>query len=52
MGDFAFWIEQQLDLPELAQKISRIDFYMISLESVRHQIIKLCDEVLKKETRR
>jgi len=48
MGDFAFWIEQQLDLPELAQKISRIDFYMISLESVRHQILSLCDEVLQK----
>ena len=52
MGDFAFWIEQQLDLPELAQKISRIDFYMISLESVRHQIIGLCDEVLKTGARR
>jgi hypothetical protein len=52
MGDFAFWIEQQLDLPELAQKISRIDFYMISLESVRHQIISLCDEVLQKGARR
>jgi hypothetical protein len=51
-GDFAFWIEEQLDLPELAQKISRVDFYMTSLESVQHQIIKLCDEVLKKETRR
>lgn len=50
-GDFALWIKEQLDLPELAQKISRIDFYMISLESVRHQIIKLCDEVLEKETR-
>jgi hypothetical protein len=51
MGDFAFWIEEQLGLPELAQKISRIDFYMISLESVRHQIISLCDEVLKKGAR-
>ena len=50
MGDFAFWIEEQLRLPQLAQKISRIDFYMISLESVRRQIIKLCDEVLEKET--
>jgi hypothetical protein len=50
MGDFALWIEEQLDLPDLAQKISRVDFYMTSLESVRQQIIKLCDEVLKKET--
>jgi hypothetical protein len=51
MGDFALWIEEQLHLPELAQKISRIDFYMASLESVRHQILKLCGGVLEKETR-
>jgi hypothetical protein len=50
MGDFALWIEEQLELPELAKKISKIDFYMTSLESVRHQIIKLCDEVLEKKT--
>lgn len=51
MGDFALWIEEQLDLPDLAQNISNLDFYMASLESVRHQIIKLCDKALKKETR-
>ena len=51
MGDFALWIEEQLNLPELAQKISKVDFYMTSLESIRHRIIKLCDEVLEKETR-
>jgi len=50
-GDFALWIEEQLNLPELAQKISRLDFYMTSLESIRHRIIKLCDEVLSKEVR-
>jgi hypothetical protein len=49
-GDFALWIEEQLNLPELAESISRIDFYMTGLESIRHQIIKLCDAVLKKET--
>lgn len=51
-GDFALWIEEQLDLPELAQKISRLDFYMTSLESIRHRIIMLCDEFLEKEARR
>lgn len=49
MGDFALWIEEQLDLPELAKKISSLDFYMTSLESIRQRIIKLCDEVLVKE---
>src|SRR3972149_1616655 len=38
-GDFALWIEEQLDLPDLAQKISRIDFYMTSLASLRHRIV-------------
>jgi hypothetical protein len=52
MGDFALWIEEQLNLPELAQKISKVDFYMTSLESIRNRIIKLCDEVLVKESRR
>jgi hypothetical protein len=51
MGDFALWIEEQLDLSELAKKISRLDFYVTSLESIRHRIIKLCDEVLEKESR-
>jgi len=51
-GDFALWIEEQLDLPDLAQKISRLDFYMTSLESIRHRIIELCDEALVKETPR
>ncbi len=50
-GDFALWFEEQLDLPETAEKISRIDFYLTSLESIRHRIIKVCDEVLYKEKR-
>lgn len=47
-GDFALWIEEQLGLPELAKKISLLDPYMTSLESIRHRIIKLCDEVMEK----
>jgi hypothetical protein len=47
-GDFALWIEEQIGLPDLAQKISNIDPYMTTLESVRHRILKLCDEVLEK----
>jgi hypothetical protein len=47
-GDFAIWIEEQLDLPELAGKITRLDPYMTSLESIRHRIIKLCDEFLER----
>ena len=49
-GDFALWIEEQLGLSELAEKISKLDLYLTSLESIRHRIIKLCDGVLEKET--
>ena len=49
-GDFALWVEDQLGLPELAQKISTLDPYMTTLESVRTRIIRLCDEVLEKGT--
>jgi hypothetical protein len=48
-GDFALWIEGQLGLPELARKISKLDPYMTSLETIRQRMIKLCDEVLEKE---
>jgi len=47
-GDFGLWIEDQLALPKLAEKISKLDPYMTSLETVRHRIIKFCDEVLEK----
>ncbi len=47
-GDFAIWVEEQLDLPELAGKLARLDPYMTSLESVRHLIIKLCDGFLER----
>jgi len=48
-GDFALWIEEQIGLPQLAEKISKLDLYMTSLESIRDRIIKLCDEILEKE---
>jgi len=47
-GDFAVWVEEQLELPELAEKIAHLDPYMISLESIRHRIIRLCDEFLER----
>lgn len=45
--DFSRWLEEQLNLSALAGKISKLDFYMTSLETIRHRLIKLCDEVLE-----
>lgn len=46
-GDFAEWIRISLGIPELADRIGRIDTYMTSLERVRAKIIGLVDEVLE-----
>jgi hypothetical protein len=47
-GDFALWIEDQVGLPELADRMARIDPYLTSLESVRNRLIKFCDDALQK----
>ncbi len=49
-NDFARWIEDQLYLPGLAQKLSQIDPYMTSLEGIRHRMIQLCDQELEQRT--
>jgi hypothetical protein len=46
-GDFALWMEEQLGLVELGERISKIDTYRISLESVRARILNLCDQFLQ-----
>ena len=51
-GDFALWVEEQLGFPELGEKISNIDPYRISLESVRSRILNLCDGYLEEGGRK
>jgi hypothetical protein len=46
-GDFAEWIRISLGMPDLADRIGRIDTYMTSLERVRARILSLVDEVLE-----
>ena len=45
-SDFIIWLEEELDLPELAERIRRLDPYMYSLEALRERILRLCDEFL------
>jgi hypothetical protein len=49
-GDFAEWIRTSLGLPELADRIERLDTYMTSLERVRARVLSLVDAELEKET--
>jgi hypothetical protein len=48
-GDFAEWIRTSLGLPELADRIERLDTYMTSLERVRARVLSLVDAELEKE---
>jgi Family of unknown function (DUF5752) len=48
-GDFAEWIRDSLDLPDLAERIERIDAYMTSLERVRARVLSLVDRALEEQ---
>jgi hypothetical protein len=40
VNDFSNWIEDGLEMPELAAKLNQIDFYMNTLEGVRREILQ------------
>jgi hypothetical protein len=46
-GDFAEWTRSSLGLPDLAERIERIDTYMTSLERVRARVLSLVDAALE-----
>jgi len=39
-NDFSHWIEKELDFPELAARIARVDFYTNTLQGVRDGILE------------
>ena len=47
-GDFAIWIEEQLDLPQLADEIAKLNTYTSTLERIRDRVINICDTFLEK----
>jgi uncharacterized protein DUF5752 len=46
-GDFTEWLRTSLGMPDLADRISRIDTYMTSLERVRARVLSLVDGMLE-----
>jgi hypothetical protein len=50
-GDFAEWLRTSLGMPELADRIERIDTYMTSLERVRARVLALVDTALEARPR-
>ena len=49
-GDFSAWIEESLDMPELAGKLRAINPYRGSLERHRSALLTVCDEFLAKHS--
>jgi len=45
-NDFSVWLEQELDLGTLADRINRIDIYTSTLQDVRRQILKIIEKAL------
>lgn len=39
-NDFSHWIQNGLGLPELAQRVNRIDIYMNTLDGLREQLVQ------------
>ena len=40
INDFSHWVEDGLELPDLAARLNRIDFYMNTLEGVRKELLQ------------
>ncbi len=47
-GDFAAWVEDALELPELSQKMRQVDPFLLTLEEMRSRYLGLIDEELAK----
>lgn len=42
-NDFSVWLDKELDLPQAADKVNRIDIYTSTLEDVRRGILKIVE---------
>jgi hypothetical protein len=42
-NDFSVWLEEQMDLGALADRVNRIDIYTSTLQDVRRQILKIVE---------
>jgi hypothetical protein len=47
-NDFSVWLEKELDLPQAADKVNRIDIYTSTLEDVRRGILKVIEAEMRR----
>ncbi|HET6936208.1 MAG TPA: DUF5752 family protein [Candidatus Angelobacter sp.] len=48
-NDFSIWLEQELDLPALADRLNQIDIYTSTLEGVRRTILRNIDAEIARD---
>jgi hypothetical protein len=48
-NDFSVWLEHDLDLPQAADKVNRIDIYTSTLEGVRRSILKIIEAEIHRD---
>jgi len=46
-NDFSQWLLEEMNLPEAARSINRIDIYTATMENVRQQIVRIVERVLQ-----
>jgi hypothetical protein len=40
-NDFSLWLQEEMQLPEVARAVNRIDIYTVTLEDVRRKILRI-----------
>ena len=48
-NDFSNWIENSLEMPELARRLNRIDVYMNTLEGLREEVCRVLRAAMEPE---
>ncbi|MGZ4826114.1 MAG: DUF5752 family protein, partial [Terriglobales bacterium] len=44
-NDFSIWLEEEMDLGAVADRLNRIDIYTSTLNDVRDQILRILEKV-------
>jgi hypothetical protein len=45
-NDFSVWLEEEMDLPQLADRLNRIDIYTSTLHDVRRKILRIVESAI------
>ena len=45
-NDFSLWLEEEMDLGSLADRLNRIDIYTSTLQDVRRKILKIVESAV------